>query len=197
MRRKDSFDENFSQMKQKRSFAEAFEDRNVGVERKTLSLFVWNGQPNEDDDHHGRKKRTFKACDKDFEKKNQIVGWPPINTWRKKQFHQGGWITNDRNNIVGGRNSMYVKVKMGGVAIGRKVDLSLYDSYQLLTHNLLQMFAKCKFTRILLNQNRGNNSTRFTILHQDRDVPWKYALIFFAITFVETVQRIEMQKNEK
>ncbi|KAK4349142.1 hypothetical protein RND71_031897 [Anisodus tanguticus] len=189
MMRKDSFDENFSQMKQKRSLAEAFEDRNEGVERKTLSLFVWNGQPNEDDDRHGRKKKPFRACDKDFEEENQMLGWPPINTWRKKQFHKGGWITNDRNNIVGGRNSMYVKVMMEGVAIGRKVDLSLYDSYQLLTHNLLQMFAKY--------QNRGNNSAPLTILYQDRegdwmlagDVPWK--------TFVETVQRIEIQKNEK
>ncbi|MCD7460723.1 hypothetical protein HAX54_044278 [Datura stramonium] len=193
-RRKDNFDDNLSsEIKQKRSLAEAFEDSNNegDVEPKTLSLFIWNGQPNEDD-HRGRKKRPLMASDKDFEEENQTVGWPPINTWRKKQFHdQGDWITiNDRNKgIVGGRNSMYVKVKMEGVAIGRKVDLRLYDSYQLLTHNLLQMFAKY--------QNGGNNSKRFTILYQDRegdwmlagDVPWKI--------FVETVQRIEIQKNEK
>ncbi|KAK4729853.1 hypothetical protein R3W88_022863 [Solanum pinnatisectum] len=199
---KDSFDDSFSdmkmKMKQKRCFEEAFEDKGV-VERKTLSLFIWNGQPNEDDDHHGRNKKPFNAtCHKDFEEENlKLLGWPPINTWRKKQFHhQGhaGWITNDRNNnnnniIVGGRNSMYVKVKMEGVPIGRKVDIRLYHSYQLLTQNLLQMFSKY--------QNSGNNSSRFTILYQDRegdwmlagDVPWK--------TFVETVQRIEIQKNEK
>lgn len=199
MRRKDSFDDNLSpQMKQKRSFAEAFEDSNErDLQPKTLSLFIWNGQPNEDeeDDHHARKKRPLTASDKDFEEENQTVGWPAINTWRKKQYHdQGGWITtinNDRNKVIvgGSRNSMYVKVKMEGVAVGRKVDLRLYDSYQHLTHNLLQMFAKY--------QNPGNNSTRFTILYQDSeghwmlagDVPWKL--------FVETVQRIKIQKNEK
>lgn len=38
----------------------------------------------------------------------------------------------------------YVKVKMEGVGIGRKIDLSLYNSYQSLTHSLINMFAKCK-----------------------------------------------------
>lgn len=130
---------------------------------------------------------------------NFLVGHQLIHGEKKQFHHQGhaGWITNDRNNnnnnnnnvIVGGRNSMYVKVKMEGVPIGRKVDLRLYHSYQLFTQNLLQMFARY--------QNSGKNSTRFTILYQDRegdwmlagDVPWK--------TFVETVQRIEIQKNEK
>ena len=204
--RKNGFDDSFSdmkmKMKQKRCFEEAFHEDEGVVERKTLSLFIWNGQPNEDDDNHGRNKKPFNAtCHKDFEEESlKLLGWPPINTWKKKQFHhQGhaGWITNDRNNnnnnnnnvIVGGRNSMYVKVKMEGVPIGRKVDLRLYHSYQLFTQNLLQMFARY--------QNSGKNSTRFTILYQDRegdwmlagDVPWK--------TFVETVQRIEIQKNEK
>ncbi|KAH0643773.1 hypothetical protein KY290_033785 [Solanum tuberosum] len=63
---------------------------------------------------------------------------------------------------------------MEGVPIGRKVDIRLYHSYQLLTQNLLQMFSKY--------QNSGNNSTRFTILYQDRegdwmlagDVPWNF-----------------------
>ncbi|XP_059294911.1 auxin-responsive protein IAA29-like [Lycium ferocissimum] len=199
MRRKNSFVDNFSELKQKRGSGEAFQESNGGVlECKTLSLFIWNGQPNEEeednnDDHHGRKKRPFKACDKDFEEENQVVGWPPIDTWRKKQlqgnYHQGGWITNYRNNIVGGRNSMYVKVKMEGVAIGREVDLSLDDSYQLLIHNLLQMFPKY--------QNRGNNSTRFAILYQDREGDWMLAGDVPRKTFVETVKRIEIKKNEK
>ena len=44
-----------------------------------------------------------------------------------------------------GSNSKYVKVKMEGVAITRKIDLRLYNSYQTLTKSLISMFAKCKW----------------------------------------------------
>ncbi|XP_016442204.1 auxin-induced protein IAA6 [Nicotiana tabacum] len=192
MRRRDSFGDNFSKMKQKRSFAEAFENGSEGVERKTLSLLIWNGQPNEeeednDDGRHGRKKIPFKACDEDSEEENQVVGWPPINTWRQKQFHgnynQGWWITNERKYV-------YVKVKMEGVAIGRKVNLRLYDSYQVLAHDLVQMFTK------YLNLD-DNHSTRFMILYQDKDGDWMLAGDVPWQTFRESVQRIEILRNEK
>lgn len=85
-----------------------------------------------------------------------LVGWPPIKSWRKKVVNHevgGVWNTNNiidhrhiNNDVVGQiRNSMYVKVKMEGVAIGRKIDLGLFNSYQLLINTLLQMFPKCKF----------------------------------------------------
>lgn len=39
---------------------------------------------------------------------------------------------------------MYVKVKMEGVAIARKIDLTLYDSFETLTNTLIGMFGLCK-----------------------------------------------------
>lgn len=87
---------------------------------------------------------------REIKEENGVVGWPPIKSWRKKLLlnHEGGggWNTNniDHRNNIGIRNSMYVKVKMEGVAIGRKIDLRLYNSYQLLTNTLLQMFPRCK-----------------------------------------------------
>lgn len=41
-------------------------------------------------------------------------------------------------------NSMYVKVNMEGMAIARKVDLSLHDSFETLTPTLISMFCICK-----------------------------------------------------
>ncbi|KAK7284157.1 hypothetical protein RJT34_18898 [Clitoria ternatea] len=38
------------------------------------------------------------------------------------------------------RNSLFVKVKMDGIPIGRKVDLSAHDSYETLAHTLEEMF---------------------------------------------------------
>ncbi|XP_019238576.1 PREDICTED: auxin-responsive protein IAA29-like isoform X2 [Nicotiana attenuata] len=189
----DSFDDNFSEMKNdsnyinhKSNFSGANSDYDGSdkLERKTLPLLAWNGQPNEEeeeDDH--RKRRTFEACYPEFKEENGVVGWPPIKSWRKKQIHG---INND---IIGRRNSMYVKVKMEGVAIGRKINLRLYNSYQVLTNSLIQMFAKY--------QSCDENGTRFTLLYQDREGDWMLAGDVPWQTFMETVQRIQILRNRK
>lgn len=52
-----------------------------------------------------------------------MVGWPPIKSRREK-------------------HSTFVKVKMEGVVIARKVDLSLHNSYQQLKDTLDDMFER-------------------------------------------------------
>lgn len=56
-------------------------------------------------------------------KKKRLVGWPPVKCARSRSCGGG-----------------YVKVKMEGVAIGRKVDVSLHGSYQELLRTLERMF---------------------------------------------------------
>nr|GMD47514.1 auxin-responsive protein IAA29 [Ipomoea batatas] len=134
----------------KRSFDEAFENRGGTGRRQTLSLLQWSRQPNEEDDRNAAHRlRNCEVDQRDVEEKGLLVGWPPIRSWRKRQLHNhqgGGWVvvTNERIVANGGRNSTFVKVKMEGVAIGRKIDLSLYNSYQVLTNNLINMFSRCK-----------------------------------------------------
>ncbi|XP_009607066.1 auxin-responsive protein IAA28 isoform X2 [Nicotiana tabacum] len=201
----DSFDDNFSEMKNdsnyinhKSNFSAANSDYDDSdkFERKTLPLLIWNGQPNDEEEDDHPKRRTFEACNPEIKEENQLVGWPPIKSWRKKQInginHQGiGWNTNERinNDVIGRRNSMYVKVKMEGVAIGRKINLRLYNSYQVLTNSLIQMFAKY--------QNCNDNGTRFTLLYQDREGDWMLAGDVPWQTFMETVQRIQILRNGK
>ncbi|XP_059302489.1 auxin-responsive protein IAA29-like isoform X2 [Lycium ferocissimum] len=202
----DSFDDNFSELKNdinhKPNFSMASDNSNK-VERKTLPLLIWNDQPNEEedddgDDDNGHQKGTFEACYREFKEENGVMGWPPIKSWRKKLIHgindEGGWNTNINhrhiNNDVGRyRNSMYVKVKMEGVAIGRKIDLRLYNSYQLLTNTLLQMFAKY--------HSCGKNGAGFTLLYQDKEGDWMLAGDVPWETFMETVQRIQILRNWK
>ena len=77
---------------------------------------------------------------------DQVVGWPPIKSWRKKTFHQhqvGRIETNQTVEKDNGR-SIYVKVKMEGVPIARKIDIRLFHSYQALTNSLISMFTKSK-----------------------------------------------------
>ncbi|KAK4365773.1 hypothetical protein RND71_013653 [Anisodus tanguticus] len=199
----DSFDDNFAEMKndinQNPNFSMASDNSNK-IERKTLPLLIWNGQPNEEEeDDDGHQNRTVEACYQEFKEENGIVGWPPIKSWRKKLIHgindEGGWNTNINhrhiNNDVGPiRNSMYVKVKMEGVAIGRKIDLSLYNSYQLLTNTLLQMFSKS-------DQSCDENDACFTLSYQDKEGDWMLAGDVPWETFMETVQRIHILRNGK
>ena len=42
----------------------------------------------------------------------------------------------------------HVKVKMEGVGIARKIDLSLHQSFQTLTDSLMDMFDKCTYMRV-------------------------------------------------
>ncbi|XVF34617.1 hypothetical protein REPUB_Repub18cG0074600 [Reevesia pubescens] len=96
---------------------------------KTLPLLLWTNQPNDEDEPKDLDDNSSSAI---FKKDGEgLVGWPPVKTWRKKLRRQIPYGGADNNRMVaaengcGGRasNSTYVKVKMEGVAIARKIDL--------------------------------------------------------------------------
>ncbi|KAK6912579.1 AUX/IAA domain [Dillenia turbinata] len=189
-------------VKNKRSFIEAFgnvvEVEEGHTPKTTLPLVSWSDQPHEEkEDNCGRRK----MCKRLIIERNQgvIVGWPPINSLRKKllyQHHhhhqnQHGRIENNRTDESrphSRSNSMYVKVKMEGVAIGRKIDLNLYHSYQTLKENLISMFSKNPRSELDVSAN-------YTLAYQDRegewliagDVPWR--------AFINSVHRLEILNN--
>ncbi|CAN4099830.1 unnamed protein product [Withania somnifera] len=198
----DNFDDNFSEMKKNDINQNPFnlsKDCNKFVEPKTLPLLIWNGQPNEEEDGHHKRRSTFEACYQEIKEENGVVGWPPIKSWRKKQLNHeggGGWNTNiyhrnnnNDDNVGRIRNSLYVKVKMEGIAIGRKIDLRLYNSYQLLTNTLLQMFPTY--------ESCDDNDEHFTLLYQDKEGDWMLAGDVPWETFMEKVQRILILRNWK
>ncbi|KAL2548665.1 Auxin-responsive protein IAA29 [Forsythia ovata] len=182
-------------IKQKRESAEAFD--NGEIENKKLCLLLWSGQPNEEeDDRRGSQRTDNKRIN---EEENIIVGWPPINSMRKEllhhhhqQYHGGNWIARfpgrDNNNGARNRMSLLVKVKMEGVAIGRKIDLRLFNSYQALKHTLLHMFSK--YLKI------DRNGTEYTVLYQDKEGDWLLAGDVPWETFMESVQRMEILRND-
>lgn len=65
------------------------------------------------------------------------VGQVEINDYKNNN--------NNTENIIVGSKPMYVKAKMEGVAIARKIDMNLYHSYHTLKSSLLTMFSKCKW----------------------------------------------------
>ncbi|KAG5587255.1 hypothetical protein H5410_047689 [Solanum commersonii] len=67
--------------------------------------------------------------------KAQVVGWPPVRSYRKNHVSK---LSESDNNSSG----MYLKVSMDGAPYLRKIDLKVYKSYQELLKALQNMF-KC------------------------------------------------------
>ncbi|CAL1375033.1 unnamed protein product [Linum trigynum] len=149
----------------------------------------------------------------------QIVGWPPIRSWGRNKFDEGNrniyentigcgleeannnyddYDGRDNNNNItrsimsmnGSRSSRFVKVKMEGVGIIRKIDLSIYHSYPALIRSLLILFSKhCQNSSSDDDEDSGK---KYTLMYQNKagdwitagDVPWQ--------KFIRSVQRIEI-----
>ncbi|GFS30818.1 indole-3-acetic acid inducible 5 [Actinidia rufa] len=170
----------------KRSFDEAFVPQ-------TLALLVWNKQPNEEDEGHSELDKNSSTISKfslslslSFRKMPFLEVTATTTTTELWGGHplkpQGGSFA---TRIVAasaavtlmmvvlrprGSKSTYVKVKMEGVAIARKVDVNLHHSYQSLRDTLDNMFG------------RGlKNVKAYKLTYQDGegdwllagDVPWR------------------------
>ncbi|KAL0557624.1 hypothetical protein IC582_006174 [Cucumis melo] len=162
---------------------------------QTLPLLSWNDKPKDEDDPHHPKETHFCNIQKKDEEKKQAVGWPPIESWRKKTFHwhtQPPQTIDNRRPIVadhqsnqnGGQNSLFVKVKMEGVAIARKLDLKLYHSHHSLKTALITMFTT--------NKGMDNNDWDFTLIYEDEDGDWMLAEDLPWNSFVESAQRLKI-----
>ncbi|CAF2031345.1 hypothetical protein Bca4012_080776 [Brassica carinata] len=169
--------------------------------------FSLNGQPDEEDEDPLESDSTIVD---DEEEDGEVVGWPPIKSCmtkyhnyrhsRNHPYHHHGRrinIPNPTATIIGlrpsssstssPRSSMYVKVKMDGVAIARKVDIKLFNSYESLTNFLITMFTQYQ------NCDREDTSYKFTFQGKEGDwlllgdVPWKI--------FAESVHRISIIRD--
>ncbi|XP_019463129.1 PREDICTED: auxin-responsive protein IAA9-like isoform X2 [Lupinus angustifolius] len=132
---------------------------------------------------------------------NDAVGWPPVNSYRKKlrydnyvdevaENDQMVWIHHhhhSRSSVAMRRSNMlYVKVKMEGNGIARKINLNMHHSYQTLKETLMDMFGKCH-----------QHSKCYELAYQDQegdwlladDVPWK--------SFTQCAQRLKLVKNSR
>ncbi|KAL1210362.1 Auxin-responsive protein IAA29 [Cardamine amara subsp. amara] len=176
-------------------------------------LFVLNGQPNEEDED---PLESDSSTVDDEEENSQVVGWPPVKSCMIKYrsyhhrhsrnhhhypyHHHGRRITGMNNNIstmigstssssstTSSRSSMYVKVKMDGVAIARKVDIKLFNSYESLTNSLITMFTQY--------EGCDREDANYTFIFQGKDgdwllpedAPWKL--------FAESVHRISIMRD--
>lgn len=69
----------------------------------------------------------------------QVVGWPPVRSFRKNVLTVQKKSTGNGESSSGG--AAFVKVSVDGAPYLRKVDLKMYKSYQQLSDALANMFS--------------------------------------------------------
>ncbi|XP_074281113.1 auxin-induced protein 22D-like [Silene latifolia] len=181
--------------RKKRKFDEV--EKSEFCKGETLPLLLWDKHPNEDDSDH-KRLCTSTSFTISKNESDEVVGWPPINTYRRKQHdthpqqhhhnrRRGNCqaVENGGGGCGRGPRSLYVKAQMQGCLIKRKIDLKLYHCYETLTSSLLQMFGK--------DQDRVDD---YKLTYQDEegdwllagDVPWR--------TFTQSVRRLKMVRRD-
>ncbi|CAN6190719.1 unnamed protein product [Urochloa humidicola] len=155
----------------KRVFGDAFSR----AEKTTLPLFVRDGDGGGGDgDRDGVDPEASS-------KRKRLVGWPPVKCAHSRSCGGGG----------------YVKVKMEGVAIGRKVDVSLHASYEDLLRTLARMFPPSSVDTGAADaapatQHERGRGRPYVVTYEDGegdwllvgDVPWE--------AFAKSVKRLKI-----
>ncbi|KAG6409483.1 hypothetical protein SASPL_127523 [Salvia splendens] len=167
---------NNKEYRQKRLFLE--DQSATGVGGTTLSLLSWSGVA-EMEDSIGRPPKYRKSHDDSGHRR--FEGWPP--TYSPPHHRRSHLIVTEQVE----RKSMHVKVKMEGIAIGRKVDIRDFESYHDLTNTLMDMFAK--YSKI-------ESREEYTLLYLDKKGDWMLVGDLAWEEFVESVRRVEILKND-
>ncbi|KAI4328094.1 hypothetical protein L6164_020480 [Bauhinia variegata] len=138
--------------------------------------------------------------------KAQVVGWPPIRSYRKNSL-----ATSSKNNeeVDGkpGPAALFVKVSMDGAPYLRKVDLRSYSTYQELSSALEKMFS-C-FTlgqcgshgapgREMLSESKLRDllhGSEYVLTYEDKDGDWMLVGDVPWEMFIDTCKRLKIMKG--
>ncbi|KAF7829242.1 Auxin-responsive protein IAA8 [Senna tora] len=138
--------------------------------------------------------------------KAQVVGWPPIRSYRKNSLA----TTSKNNDEVDGKpgpTALFVKVSMDGAPYLRKVDLRSYTTYQELSSALEKMFS-C-FTlgqcgshgapgREMLSESKLRDllhGSEYVLTYEDKDGDWMLVGDVPWEMFIDTCKRLKIMKG--
>ncbi|XP_058770939.1 auxin-induced protein 22D-like [Vicia villosa] len=116
--------------------------------------------------------------------KAQVIGWPPIRSYRKNSLQQ------KKGEEVG----MYMKVSMAGAPYLRKIDLKVYKSYSELLEVLGNMF-KCTFGEY--SEREGYNGSEFVPTYEDKDGDWMLVGDVPWEMFMSSCKRLRIMKGSE
>ncbi|KAK1260256.1 Auxin-responsive protein IAA10 [Acorus gramineus] len=151
---------------------------------------------------------------------SQVVGWPPIRAYRMNSLVSQSKDTMDSSNNnddcknkkqerggVGGP-SMFLKVNMDGVPIGRKIDLNAHLCYQTLARALEEMFSISYASLGCSRSGSGKEGTKasskllgglseFVLTYEDRDGDWMLVGDVPWGMFLSTVKRLRIMRTSE
>ncbi|KAJ6318686.1 hypothetical protein OIU76_014110 [Salix suchowensis] len=122
-----------------------------------------NGKPDaQHDDQENAPAPNAHSFDMHAICRAQIVGWPPIRSYRKNSLQP-------KKAEAEAAAGMYVKVSMDGAPYLRKIDLTVYKGYPELLRALENMF---KLTIGEYSEREGYKGSEYAPTYEDKDGDW-------------------------
>ncbi|XP_073114862.1 auxin-induced protein 22D-like isoform X2 [Elaeis guineensis] len=115
--------------------------------------------------------------------KAQVIGWPPIRSYRKNSFKA-------RKAEVEAAG-LFVKVSMDGAPYLRKIDLKVYKGYKELREALDNMF-RCFSTGM-----EGCNGSEYAITYEDKDGDWMLVGDVPWEMFISSCKRLRIMRRSE
>lgn len=141
--------------------------------------------------------------------KAQVVGWPPIRSFRKNSMASHPPKSDDDAEGKFGSGCLYVKVSMDGAPYLRKVDLKIYGSYMELSSALEKMFScftigQCGShgvpSRDGLSESRLMDllhGSEYVLTYKDKDGDWMLVGDVPWEMFTESCKRLRIMKSSE
>lgn len=122
--------------------------------------------------------------------KAQVVGWPPIRSFRKNTL-----ATTSKNT-----DPLFVKVSMDGAPYLRKVDLRTYATYQELSSGLEKMFSCFTLGQCGTNMSETKlrdllHGSEYVLTYEDKDGDWMLVGDVPWEMFIDSCKRLKIMKG--
>ncbi|KAI8561181.1 hypothetical protein RHMOL_Rhmol04G0317900 [Rhododendron molle] len=138
--------------------------------------------------------------------KAQVVGWPPVRSFRKNIVSQKSTPPEVAEKASGGGGAL-VKVCMDGAPYLRKVDLKMYESYQELSDGLAKMFSSFTMGNYgaqgmidFMSESKLMdllNSSEYVPSYEDKDGDWMLVGDVPWEMFVDSCKRLRIMKGSE
>ncbi|KAL9239712.1 hypothetical protein vseg_014007 [Gypsophila vaccaria] len=119
--------------------------------------------------------------------KAQIVGWPPVRSYRKNNLQP-------KKTEQADGSGKYVKVSMDGAPFLRKIDLKVYVSYEELLQALGNMFKVFIGT---YSERDSYNGSEYAPTYEDKDGDWMLVGDVPWEMFITSCKRLRIMKSSE
>ncbi|KAL6499531.1 Auxin-induced protein 22D [Orobanche gracilis] len=129
-------------------------------------------------------KRNEKRESVAVAQKAQVVGWPPVRSYRKSVLKK------PESGSDG--SGIFVKVSMDGAPYLRKIDLKFYKDYFDILKAIENMF-KCSIG--VYSEREGYNGSEFVPTYEDKDGDWMLVGDVPWDMFINSCKRLRIMKG--